>query len=385
MALIVKEQLDSGSQPSTDKTSIAWSADSHCLALDGIRGFAILIVTLYRLFKELDPSIHPAIEVVRRFAPIGERGVDLFFVLSGFLITGILLRSKSKPDYFRNFIIRRSLRIFPLYFLSLTIGLLVIPSLFQTSAFDMPRHEQIYLWTYTSNLRMSWLNTWCFGPFDHFWSLAVEEHFYFVWPAVVFLLGTKRLAIACVGTIAVVGLTRTFAAMNPSFDVAVDVSTFFRADALCLGALLAILLDSSIHHQQIKRYATIALLVLLPILVAIAISRSRLLGIPNLLCPTFWMAGMAVILLSQKQSILVKAIENGFLRFLGKYSYGMYVSQLPLVTLLPLESVVTYFPTRPIGQSLLYLLSMFSLITAVAVISFHLLESHFLRLKKIFH
>jgi len=364
---------------------IAWSANSRCLALDGIRGLAILSVTLYRLCKELDPGSHPAIAVVRRFAPVGERGVDLFFVLSGFLITGILLRSKGEPYYFRNFIIRRSLRIFPLYFLSLTVGLGMVPSLFQTSAFDMPRLEQVFLWTYTSNLRMSWLNSWCFGPFDHFWSLAVEEHFYFVWPAVVFLLGSKRLAIACVGTIVFVGLARTFAAMNPGFDLAVDVSTFFRADSLCLGALLAILLSSSFPHQQAKRLATIAILVLLPMLVAIAISGKRFLGMPNSLCPLFLMAGMAVILLSHKQSMLVKAIENFCLRFLGKYSYGMYVVQLPLVTLLPLKSVITYLPTNPIGQSLLYLFAMFSLITAVAVLSFHLLESHFLRLKKIFH
>jgi len=112
---------------------------------------------------------------------------------------------------------------------------------------------------------------------------------------------------------------------------------FFRADALCLGALLAILLTSSVPHKQTKRLAQ------------------------------------------------VKAVANSFLRFLGKCSYGMNVVQLPLVNLLPLESVVAYFPTSPIGQSLLYLLSMFSLITAIAVLSFPLLESHFLRLKKIFH
>jgi len=107
MAVTVKEQRDFGSHSSKENTSIAWSADLHCLALDGIRGLAILTVTLYRLCKELDPSGHPAIEIVRRFAPLGERGVDLFFVLSGFLITGILLRSKGKPHYFHNFIIRR--------------------------------------------------------------------------------------------------------------------------------------------------------------------------------------------------------------------------------------------------------------------------------------
>ncbi len=92
--------------------SPAWKPDAHCLALDGIRGLAILAVTLYRLCKELDPEAHPVLAMIRRFAPIGERGVDLFFVLSGFLITGILLRTKSQPHYFRNFMMRRVLRIF---------------------------------------------------------------------------------------------------------------------------------------------------------------------------------------------------------------------------------------------------------------------------------
>ncbi len=86
-----------------------WRPDTHCLALDGVRGLAILAVTVYRICKEFDPSEHPALAIVRRFAPIGERGVDLFFVLSGFLITGILLRTKNDPRYFRNFISRRAL------------------------------------------------------------------------------------------------------------------------------------------------------------------------------------------------------------------------------------------------------------------------------------
>lgn len=169
----------------TSQQANAWSPNSHCLALDGIRGLAILAVTLYRLCKELDPEAHPVLAIIRRFAPVGERGVDLFFVLSGFLITGILLRTKSQPHYFRNFMARRVLRIFPLYFLSLVLGILVIPNLLNTNSFDLASREQFYLWTYTSNFRMAWLNEWCFGAFDHFWSLAVEEHFYLIWPAVV--------------------------------------------------------------------------------------------------------------------------------------------------------------------------------------------------------
>ncbi len=367
-----------------NEEELAWSPGSHSPALDGVRGFAILIVTVYRLCKELDPTSHPLIGVIRRFAPIGERGVDLFFVLSGFLITGILLQSKGKPHYFRNFMVRRALRIFPLYFLSLLLGLWIIPTFVATDWFDMPRKEQIYLWTYTSNLRMSWLNAWCFGPFDHFWSLAVEEHFYLVWPAFVLLCSRKQLAIVCVVAIGTVAIVRTLIAMNPSFEIAIDVHTIFRADALAMGALLAILLTSSIPRPQIRHVAVWTGLSTFPLLAGIAVTGKRLLGVPNTLCPIFLMAAMALLLLSSRDHLSVKTIESRPLRFLGKYSYGMYVVQLPLVTMLPLSAWIEWLPSDAILRSLVYVGGMFGLITLIACVSFHLLESHFLKLKKLF-
>ncbi len=363
---------------------VTWSPDRHCLALDGVRGLAILAVTLYRLCKELEPTSHPMIAAIRRIAPIGERGVDLFFVLSGFLITGILLRSKGRPNYFRNFVVRRALRIFPLYFLSLVVGLWIIPRVFNIQAFDLPRAEQLYLWTYLTNVRMSWSNAWCFGPFDHFWSLAVEEHFYFVWPAVILFLSIKRLTAVCVGTIAIVAVARTFAAYNSNLDVAVDVFTFFRVDALAMGALLLITLSASRSHARLLRIALLVVVAILPVMIGIALTGKRLLGIPHTLCPLFFMAAMAVLLLSSKRSILARIFENFSLRFLGKYSYGMYVAQLPLVTLLPLSVFSNWLPSNPIAQSALYVASMFGLITCIAACSFHLLESHFLALKRYF-
>lgn len=363
---------------------LAWSPGCHSPALDGVRGFAILIVTVYRLCKELDPTSHPLIGTIRRFSPIGERGVDLFFVLSGFLITGILLQSKGKPYYFRNFMVRRALRIFPLYFLSLLVGLWMIPTFVSTDSFDLPRKEQFYLWTYTSNLRMSWLNEWCFGPFDHFWSLAVEEHFYLVWPAFVLLLSRKQLAMVCVGAIGAVAILRTWVAMDPSFDIAIDVHTIFRADALAMGGLLAILLTSSVPPRQIRRVSVWTGLMTFPLLAGIAVTGKRLLGVPNTLCPIFLMAAMAYLLLSTRDRLSVRAIESRPLRFLGKYSYGMYVVQLPLVTMFPLSAWTDWLPSDAIVRSIFYIGGMFGLITLIAFLSFHLLESHFLKLKKSF-
>ena len=368
-------------QKPVDIQGRAWSAGTHCLALDGLRGFAILIVTLYRLCKELDPSSHPALALVRSASLIGGRGVDLFFVLSGFLITDILIRNKSKSNYFRNFIARRSLRIFPLYFASLAIGLWLIPTWLGGNSFENARQEQAYLWTYTSNIRVSWLNEWCFGPFDHFWSLAVEEHFYLIWPALVLLLTTKRLIWFCGFTVLAVASARAIADPFVSLDVAVDVLTVFRIDALVLGALLAALMQSPIRHDPIRRFAPIAAVAVIATLVGIAMSGSNMLGIPALLVRMFFTVAMAFILLSPKQSILPKVFEHASLRFLGKYSYGMYVVQLPIVTLLPLESFAACAPSNPIFSSILYVYSIFGLITLIAFLSYHLFESHFLKLK----
>lgn len=361
-----------------------WKPDAHCLALDGVRGIAILAVTVYRLCKELDPGSSEFFGLVRSITPMGERGVDLFFVLSGFLITGILLRSRTKPNYFRNFIIRRSLRIFPLYFLSLFLGLLILPRFIQSDALEMARGHQIYLWTYTSNLKMSWDNQWCFGAFDHFWSLCVEEHFYFVWPSIVLLLSNKRLAAFCVGLFLLVGSARTIATCGIGWDVAVSVATFFRADALSIGALAAILLTSQINVIQLRKFSLLIAVALLPILLAIASTGRRLLELPNSLCPVFFAASLIFILSSKSNSLIVRCCESIWLRTLGKYSYGMYVVQLPLVSLLPLSLASDYLPQNIFVSAGIYISMMFALILLTAIASYHLFERHFLSWKSRF-
>ena len=155
--------------------------------------------------------------------------------------------------------------------------MLVIPKLLNTNAFDLASREQFYLWTYTSNFRMAWLNEWCFGAFDHFWSLAVEEHFYLIWPAVVLLLTRRQLCVVCMTIIAVVCVARTVAALDSRFEVAVSVATFFRADGLSFGAMLALLLTSSISRVTIRRAGWIMLALLLPLLIGVAVSGKRFL------------------------------------------------------------------------------------------------------------
>ncbi len=366
------------------KSSI-WRPGVHCAELDGVRGMAILMVTLYRFMKEVDPEAHPLLAFLKRIAPMGERGVDLFFVLSGFLITGILLHTKSRDGYFRNFFMRRSLRIFPLYFATLALCLWLIPNIFSLSAFDVPRAQQGYLWAYLTNVRMSWINEWCFGPLDHFWSLAVEEHFYLVWPFVVFFLSPKSLLRLSVGLILLVGAARTLAATRPELDVAIDVLTVFRLDGLCFGAALAVLMLQGVSPRRMESIARWTLPPMLALVLLVAVLGKRLLGLPNSLCPATWTVLLGVLLTRPVGHWMSRIAKIDFLRWLGKYSYGMYVVQLPLLSLLTpslVKAGLSTFTSNLLLINIAFVPIMFLLTMLLGFSTYHLLEKHFLKLKR---
>lgn len=379
--------VESLKEDSTSELSVQWNEGLHLPELDGIRGFAILIVTLYRHCKEIDPTASTVLAWIKRLSPVGERGVDLFFVLSGFLITGILLRTRDRPYYFRNFMVRRALRIFPLYILALILCLYAIPLLGGPSTFQVPAGEQLYLWTYVSNLRTAWLNEWCFGPLDHFWSLAVEEHFYLIWPAIVFWIAPKRLFRICLAWVVLVLMVRTFLARNADYGVAVDVHTFFRSDALCLGGIAAIAIHANYRARWMTRAAAMMAPLLLVMGIAIVWTGKRYFAIPNTLMPVLFVCVLYWMMHRPKFDIWNRIARWSPLRALGKYSYGMYVIQLPLVTLIPASSVLQMVPqsgAEPVWFYSMYVLILFSLTFALAWVSYHCFEKHFLAVKKRF-
>src|SRR6266550_2788258 len=174
---------------------------SRIASLDGLRGCAILLVLLFHFTARAPyPTDHASIRLQSVF-DLGWSGVDLFFVLSGFLITGLLIDAKGSAGYFKVFYARRALRILPLYYGTLVV-MFVLPYLLTSvmnPTYITPFRDQIWYWGYLQNYHYL-TNAWSdiAGPF---WTLAIEEQFYLVWPLVVLLLSRKHLLRLCFAVI----------------------------------------------------------------------------------------------------------------------------------------------------------------------------------------
>lgn len=368
-----------------------WADGKHIAELDGLRGLAILVVTIYRFAKQV-PTDQVAGLVASRVIILGERGVDLFFVLSGFLITGILLDSRDRANYLRNFFARRTLRIFPLYFLTLAGLLFAIPALFPQSQFFVEAKErQIYLWTYLTNIKISLEGNWCFGALDHFWSLAVEEHFYLMWPFVVWILGRSRtLWFALLMAVLCAIFRIAFAAISTN-GVAPDVMSFFRFDGLLLGSAVACAVRGPKGLQSIKHLASIGLGVSALLVVVLELVSGRLLTISHSAWAVLLTCALILLLDSTKTSRVSQIFSSKILRSFGKYSYAMYIFQSPLIPLTAgLFSVASitaglgYGTESSLLATFIYTAIMFPLTYISAVCSWHLLEKHCLKLKRLF-
>ena len=313
------------------------SFGSRFSSLDGLRGLAVLSVVLFHALRiKGDFGIPGAIWV--RFHGSAWAGVDLFFVLSGFLITGILLDSRGQHHYFRNFYARRTLRIFPLYYLVLAIALFVAPIVIGLHRLPAiyPRliEHQIWLWTYTQNyLQATMAHT--LPGFGHFWSLAVEEQFYWFWPIAVLLLSRKRLLQLCLFLCVVLPFVRLTLVLSGERLWAVRQYTHTRFDTLLYGAIVAIVVRDSRLLQKFRRPAIVAAAVACAILAAIAIQdgfvpyesvETAFAGYSAFAIVFAVLTGYLVTVKSRVSDLLSAKSLSWF----GAYSYGIYVFHWPI-------------------------------------------------------
>ena len=231
----------------TGRTSIGDAPDALPLMpqLDALRAIAVLAVLAHHY---VDTAW---ISSLLGTSP-GLLGVRLFFVLSGFLITRILLQSRKLAEdgtakrgaLLKQFYIRRSLRIFPLYYLVL-LGALLFG--------DAQAGEQLpWLATYTYNFWIAHLN-WFPAYFSHFWSLAVEEQFYLLWPAAILFVPRRCLVLFLIAVVLTAPIYRWIALENRFGGVAFYVLTPSSLDALGLGALLALLFGGRVPSRRATR------------------------------------------------------------------------------------------------------------------------------------
>jgi peptidoglycan/LPS O-acetylase OafA/YrhL len=362
-------------------------AESHLPALDGIRGVAVLMILLFHYWQTYYQF--PAASAVQadfRFLAGGQTGVDLFFVLSGFLITGILLNAKGGPHFLRNFYMRRALRILPLYYLMVCGYFLCgwIDSGFQ-NAFS---HSWWYF-VYMQNVGMTfWPGV--VGEPGHFWSLGVEEHFYLLWPILVWRCDERRLPFYLLTIISGAFVCRLL--MIPLVG---ETNIFWfspcRMDALALGALLSVGVRRPEYARNVLKACRWGLLVMGPLLLVLYPLTSGksfyiMQTLKYLLAAVAFTALLGTVIGPNKWTWLEQLFRTGFLRWCGKYSYAIYVFHPFLY-----DYITTRLrPIVPLAKTHLelYLACEFVLLFAVVLFvswaSWHLFEKHFLKLKRFF-
>ena len=212
----------------------------HIDALDGLRAIAILLVLLVHCGLCYIVNSTPRVSIWQDIVVNGRSGVDLFFVLSGFLITGILLDTRDRNDYFPRFYWRRALRIWPVYYAFIFAALLIHPRVFSGVGF---RSFALY---YRNFLPVHPFADLYFGQF---WSLCVEEQFYLVWPVIVFFL-PGRLRLPLIGTLMVTAMLLRFALLHHGMtEYMVYRLPFCRMDSLAAGAGIAVLIREPISSR----------------------------------------------------------------------------------------------------------------------------------------
>ena len=343
--------------------------------LDGVRGLAVLMVLLYHAGQPLLGGF------------LFQSGVDLFFVLSGFLITSILLRTRDHPSYLRLFYGRRFLRIFPLYYLVLAVfvvGAAVVVRAGWAARVGFPEaanlvHNQAWGWLFQVNNLEAFRGESAFPGLAHLWSLSIEEQFYLMWPLVVLKAPRHWLLRLSLGIAVASMLLRCGLYPAVGRDMAYYL-TFTRFDGIALGAAGAVVFADPVLHDRVRpaiawvgrRWWVVALLLLMPEQAALYVGFTVL------------AVGYLGFLLAAHDGVLAarptRWLHSRLLLELGRYSFAIYIFSVPIA-----QNVQRVTPTNvPLVDCLLHVVVVGFVSYGLARVSWALWERPWLGLKRRF-
>lgn len=334
-------------------TELARPAIERIPALDGLRGIAVIAVITIHTFMVVGSDLASAVDrtanlLVRTAGPLG---VDLFFVLSGFLITSILDATRASTHPFRTFYVRRVLRIVPLYYAYLLIIPLIFASWGKIAVGTTATRS--WDWLFLTNVAMTRHSPDQLGfLFGHFWSLAIEEHFYVLWPLAILLIPRSRLPVFCVALFAFSAVGRVLLTVSGVGHYGWLLMPF-RMDGLAAGAFVSVMRAQ--HPEALDRAIRIswrpAMFLGLPALTALLMRAFWRLSVPLyssfetgltgrkleiMLTPLIgaMVFGLVVARLTTRDgNPAPRLLTSRLLTRVGKYSYGMYLFHAPLVVL----------------------------------------------------
>jgi peptidoglycan/LPS O-acetylase OafA/YrhL len=351
---------------------------------DGLRALAVILVFL----NHFAPQTISQFDFLRR---VGWVGVDLFFVLSGFLITGILLDSRCKPGYYRRFYWRRSLRIFPLYYALLTfmfIKMAVVTGGHEFSAMVSEWGSPLWLYAYLGNVKTALTNISPPSYFTPMWSLHVEEQYYLIFPFLVYRVSERNLRRTLIAVVIAAPLLRlALWRFDPTKPLLQYMLLPCRMDGLGFGALIALQyrsLTQGARGVMLRRrplaLSGFVLLALACIVFQVGggefnTALERTIGY-TLFAAAFACFVLWIVLYRGDRS--TAWLNSPPLQFLGRISYGIYLLQLPAAWLVHLMILPSSQETIP------HSIVVWGSCVALATVSWYLMEQPILELKERF-
>lgn len=335
-------------------------------SLDGLRALAIILVLLGHLGGA---RYFLSAATLAWVGDIGNLGVRLFFVISGFLITRLLLIEidRNQRISLKAFYIRRVLRIFPAFYVFIVFAVLLAGIGFAT----LDRRDVIHAVTYTMNYHPNYGGNF---SLRHLWSLSVEEQFYLLWPVTLAILMPSRATRVLVAVVLVVPILRVaLYTLTPGYEKIADTGFESVCDALATGCLLAMAMP---RLARIAWFNRLVLSPLFPVLFAATLIANKERDHPKffwLLCVPFMNVALALTVLRYVQAPFLplgRLLNRQPLVSVGVLSYSLYLwQQLFLIQSRPITSMFVVFPLNIL------------MVFACAAASYHLVETPFLRLK----